>query len=229
MHETIAVYIDSENVSYKYLKDILNKVKSCGRIIILRVYGDWSQNNMSDWLKCATQYGIMPIQCCRISGKNSCDIKLCVDIMTDLYTVHDISMFYIITTDSDYIHVITELKKQNRKVRCIGNSNANTSLISVCDEYNEISALLHTNTTSTPRVDIKLTKKERTALKRDYISEINILLKYNEEINISIINDTLQRKFNFDYREWDCTKMSEFLMSNYSSHYNVCRGILKKK
>ena len=56
---------------------------------------------MRKWLDNASLFGIIPIQCGRISGKNSSDIKLCVDIMKDLYCVPKISLFYIITTDSD--------------------------------------------------------------------------------------------------------------------------------
>ena len=64
---------------------------------------------MKKWLDTASKYGIIPIQCERLNGKNSSDIKLCVDLMKDIYSVNHISMFYIITTDSDYRHVISEI------------------------------------------------------------------------------------------------------------------------
>ena len=63
---------------------------------------------MNNWLSTASKYGIIPIQCERINGKNSSDIKLCVDIMRDLYNIDVITLFYIITTDSDYRHVISK-------------------------------------------------------------------------------------------------------------------------
>ena len=109
MSETIAVYIDGENSSHQDIEAISSEIKSYGSIIISRVYGDWSDKNMRKWLDRTIIYDIIPIQCIRISGKNSSDIKLCVDIMKDLYTVPEISLFYIITNDSDYSHVISEI------------------------------------------------------------------------------------------------------------------------
>jgi hypothetical protein len=114
MSETIAVYIDGDNTSHRDMEVILNEIKTYGRIIISRVYGDWSKENMKNWLVSASSYGIIPIQCERISNKNSSDIKLCVDIMKDLYTVPNISLFYIITTDSDYRHVISDIMMSNK-------------------------------------------------------------------------------------------------------------------
>ena len=108
--ESIAVYIDGDNSSYKNIEIILNEIKSYGRIIILKVYGDWSEVNMKNWLTTASTYGIIPIQCERINGKNSTDIKMCVDLMRDLYNIENISLFYIVTSDSDYRHVISEIK-----------------------------------------------------------------------------------------------------------------------
>ena len=95
MNETIAVYIDGDNTSHNDIKVILKEINSYGRIIISRVYGDWSQENMKNWLTTSSIFGIIPIQCERISGKNSTDIKLCVDLMKDLYSIDNISLFYM--------------------------------------------------------------------------------------------------------------------------------------
>jgi len=53
-NETIAIYIDGDNVCYRDADIILNEIKNYGRIIISRVYGDWSQDNMNSWLKTAS-------------------------------------------------------------------------------------------------------------------------------------------------------------------------------
>jgi hypothetical protein len=141
MTETIAVYIDGENASHQDIEAISSEIKSYGSIIISRVYGDWSNENMHKWLESSIIYDINPIQCARISGKNSSDIKLCVDIMKDLYTVPKISLFYIITTDSDYSHVISEIKILDKKVYCIGNSDSNISPASIYDIYTHIDSI----------------------------------------------------------------------------------------
>ena len=222
MSETIAVYIDGDNASHRDMEAILNEIKSYGRIIISRVYGDWSKENMQKWLESASLYGIIPIQCGRISGKNSSDIKLCVDIMKDLYTVSKISLFYIITTDSDYRHVISEIKVQDKKIHCIGNNDANISLMSICDQYTKIDVIRKDNKDS-PKNKPK-TKKLKKSLFKKYKTEIDLLLEDNQKINISLLKDTLKRKYQFDYREWGYSKMSDFVIDNYGDIFNIVKS-----
>jgi hypothetical protein len=219
MNETIAVYIDGDNTSHKDMKDILYEINSYGRIIISRVYGDWSQIDMKKWLKTTSTYGIIPIQCERINGKNSSDIKLCVDLMKDLYSIENISLFYIITTDSDYRHVISEIKVMNKKIHCIGNDFANISLMSICDKYTKISVLRKYDT------DVKVLKNidndNKQKITELYINDIETILGDNKQINISLINDILSRKYNFDFREWGYNKMSVFIKDNFSEYFSL--------
>jgi uncharacterized protein (TIGR00288 family) len=219
-NESIGIYIDGDNASYKDAEIMLNEIKNYGRIIISRVYGDWSQDNMKNWLKTASTYGIIPIQCERISGKNSSDIKLCVDIMKDLYTLDNITLFYIITTDSDYRHVISEIKLRNKRVNCIGNNNANISLKSICDTYTKIDVLRGND----DRKKKKLIDKAVKNLNKDIISqfsgEIEELLIDKDRINLSLVKDVLTRKLNFDLREWGYNKMSKFFLDNFSDQFS---------
>ena len=96
----IVKYIDGDNVSFRDIQIILEEVKSYGRIIISRVYGDWSKENMKNWLLSASKNGIIPIQCDRISQKNSSDIKLSVDIMKFLYKLNSKYLLTVINTKS---------------------------------------------------------------------------------------------------------------------------------
>ena len=212
--ESIAVYIDGDNSSYKNIEIILNEIKSYGRIIILKVYGDWSEVNMKNWLTTASTYGIIPIQCERINGKNSTDIKMCVDLMRDLYNIENISLFYIVTSDSDYRHVISEIKTKNKKINCIGNNNANISLKSICDKYTKIDILISNNT-------IKNDGNHEENVIKIYSQEIQNLLINNEKINISLVKDLLSRKYNFDLREWGYKKMSKFLSDKFGDKFLV--------
>ena len=213
MDETIAVYIDGDNLSHINCKDIIDEIKTYGRIILARVYGDWSETNMKNWLISASSCGIVPIQCDRISGKNSSDIKLCVDIMKDLYTIDNITLFYIITTDSDYRHVVSEIKLKNKKINCIGNSYANISLMSICDQYTKLDIII--NKYSSKKRKYKKIKKNNIQI---LIKEIEEIIGDNEEINISLIKDILSRKYNFDLREWGYNKMSKFLIDIFNDN-----------
>jgi uncharacterized LabA/DUF88 family protein len=71
---------------------------------------------MKEWINSSNNYGIEPIQCPRIAGKNSTDILMSVDIMETLYCVPYITTYFIVTTDSDYRHVISKVRKHNKKL-----------------------------------------------------------------------------------------------------------------
>lgn len=214
--ETIAMYIDGDNVSYKDIEIILKEVNNYGRIIISRVYGDWSKDNMNNWLRTSSEYGISQVQCGRISGKNSSDIKLCVDLMKDLYSVNSISLFFIITSDSDYRHIVPEIKTCNKKIYCIGESYANISLTSSCDKYITLNKLKGIET-SPPENNIKqLGKKAEKKIK----NEIEILLKqHNNIFNIKMLENILLSKYQINFNDYGYDKL-HYLIEEY--FYDIC-------
>ena len=46
-----AVLIDSDNVSVKYIKYILDEVSNYGITTYKRIYGDWTSSNANSWKK----------------------------------------------------------------------------------------------------------------------------------------------------------------------------------
>tara|TARA_B100001287_G_C22605684_1_gene492602 strand:- start:360 stop:1133 length:774 start_codon:yes stop_codon:yes gene_type:complete len=206
--ETIAMYIDGDNVSYKDIEIILKEVNSYGRIIISRVYGDWSKDNMNNWLKTSTEHGILQVQCGRISGKNSSDIKLCVDLMKDLYSINSISLFFIITSDSDYRHIVPEIKTCNKKMFCIGESYANISLISSCDKYITLNKLKGIESSPVENNIKQIGKKAEKKIR----NEIEILLKQENNIfNIKMLENILLSKYQIDYKKYGYEYLYEFI------------------
>ena len=141
--EKIAVYFDGDGVEADDARFALEEIKTYGNIIICRVYRDWRNisSSLGDWQSASASHGIAQVQCGRVNSKESTDIKLCVDLMKDLYTIPHISLFYIITSDRDYRHVLPEVKVMNKKVHVIGPTNANPALISHCDKYSRIELL----------------------------------------------------------------------------------------
>ena len=49
----IALLIDSDNVSAKYISNILSVLSKYGKITIRRMYGDWSQDRLKQWRHCS--------------------------------------------------------------------------------------------------------------------------------------------------------------------------------
>ena len=207
MTEKIAVFIDGDNISYCDVTYIMKEISNYGNINICNVYGDWSCKDLKKWLFAARDNGIITIQCDKISGKNSTDIKMCIDIMNVLYNIPHISLYYIVTSDNDFRHVISEIKKMNKKIHCIGSKYVNNSLVKICDKYTKIEILTKN------RKKISTIKKSNNEIKNEILS---ILDDSSEEVNLSLIKDILQRKYNFDYREYGYLSMKNFIKSEYN-------------
>ena len=135
----IGIFIDGENISSKEYKMILQDIRRHGTISISNIYVDWTENR--SWMAVSKNYGITPIQCNKINKKNSVDLKLAVDIMETLYE-RNIDLFCILTTDSDFCHVVQKLKSRNKIVYIYGYGNiVNESLLSVCNQFFDIKNL----------------------------------------------------------------------------------------
>ena len=228
MSEKIAVFIDGDNVSHNIISLIMNEIKNYGRIICCNVYADWSCENMKNWKMTANKLGIITIQCDRISGKNSTDIKMAVDVMKILYTIKHITLFYLVTSDSDYRHLVPEIKLLNKKVNCIGSIKSNNSLQSVCDVFTKIEVLKLDDENEKEEKKKHNPVKIKKELKLQYLESINMLFDQNDVINLSLIKDTLQRKLQFDYREFGYHSMGEFISKNFNKELNIHRSFQGK-
>lgn len=60
MDYRVALIIDSENVSYKYIDDIVNEIAKYGKLVIARFYGDINAIS-KEWRDKAMEYAIKPV------------------------------------------------------------------------------------------------------------------------------------------------------------------------
>lgn len=135
----VAIFIDGENISSKEYCHILDDIRKNGQVSISNVYLDWTENQ--SWKEVSKNFGITPIQCQKINGKNSVDLKIAVDIMETLYE-RQIDLFCILTTDSDFCHIVQKLKSRNKIVHIYGyENNINKSLLSICNQFINIKNL----------------------------------------------------------------------------------------
>lgn len=135
----IAIFIDGENISYKDYGNILKDIRKSGQVSISNVYLDWTQNQ--SWKEVTKSLGVTPIQCQKLNGKNSVDLKIAVDIMETLYE-RQIDLFCILTTDSDFCHIVQKLKSKNKIVHIYGyETKINNSLLNICNKFINIKNL----------------------------------------------------------------------------------------
>lgn len=77
----IAVLIDAENVSGKYIKLILDEVSNYGSATYKRLYGDFQTPSVRAWMKNLRDYAITPVsstiirrgKCLRFGADHRCD------------------------------------------------------------------------------------------------------------------------------------------------------------
>src|SRR4051812_12166276 len=83
----LAVLIDAENVSARYIKPLFEEITKFGTATAKRIYGDWTQPHLAQWRNLLHEYAIIPIQQFRLSsGKNCTDCALIIDAMDLLYS-----------------------------------------------------------------------------------------------------------------------------------------------
>ena len=117
--EQVAVLIDFENVGLESIQWLFDQISDVGRIIVRRAYADWSDVGKSDARKKRDQLlelGVEPIHLFQsASGKNSSDIRLAIDAV-DLLYLSPIDTFVIVSSDSDFVPLVSKLRAAGKTV-----------------------------------------------------------------------------------------------------------------
>ena len=112
----IAILIDADNVSDKYIKIIVDEVANIGIATYKRIYGDWTSARLSSWKNVLLEDSIIPIQQYSYTvGKNSSDSAMIIDAMDILYGNH-VDGFVIATSDSDFTTLARRLREDGKMV-----------------------------------------------------------------------------------------------------------------
>jgi len=139
---TVGVFIDAENISYVDLPFIMMEIKNMGRLLVTRVYADWTTSSVDNWKQYIISYALEPIHCPKIPRKNSIDIKMIDDIYDILYFRNTIDTFVLVSNDVDYLTAARKIKLYGKTLVTIGYSNCSEILRNVSDKFIDIS-LLH--------------------------------------------------------------------------------------
>jgi uncharacterized protein (TIGR00288 family) len=131
----LAVLIDAENISSKYIKTILDEASNVGNIIIKRIYGNWTNNQMAAWKDVILDNSIQPIQqYSNTIGKNSSDSSMIIDAM-DLMHSGRIDGFCVVSSDSDFTRLAARMREDERYVIGMGEQKTPKSFINACDKF----------------------------------------------------------------------------------------------
>ena len=224
----IAVLIDAENISSKYIDIILNEANFIGNVIFKRIYGDWTVQNMNSWKEVILENSIQPIQQYRnTTGKNSTDSSLIIDTM-DLLYLGRLNGFCIVSSDSDFTRLAARLRESEIYVLGMGEQKTPRSFISACNKFSYLDVLYEkSQQTVIIENDIDVKVKHHATVKKLKVTAKNIdkikqaLQEITEEnadidgwVYLSILGSFLIKRFpKFDVKKYGYSKLGLFVES----------------
>lgn len=133
-----ALFVDLENCGGKSetLKDVIEKVKIRGDILLGKVYGYSDRYSDMRELLLSNTFNVVPSIRWGYNQKNNLDIQLVIDALEVAYKNDLIDCFCIVSGDSDYTPLVGKLKSMGKYVLGISRSEvASKVFINACNEF----------------------------------------------------------------------------------------------
>jgi uncharacterized protein (TIGR00288 family) len=141
---SLAIFIDFENLALGFqnrrerfeIHRVLERLVEKGKIVAKKAYADWSR--FQPYTAPLHEAAIELIEIPRRgqSGKNSADIRLCVDAMDLAYAKGHIDTFVVVSGDSDFSPLVSKLKELGKHVIGLGMQESTSDLLrDNCDEF----------------------------------------------------------------------------------------------
>ena len=219
--QRMAVLIDADNVSDKYISYILDEVSNDGVATYKRIYGDWTKPALGSWKGVLLDNSITPIQQYGYtSGKNATDSAMIIDAMDILYS-GNVDGFCIVSSDSDFTRLAARLRESGMYVVGMGEKKTPNAFIAACNKFKYLEVLEQTNqpvpTPAPAPAETKPVQTEMTPLDtiRNAVSVmVDELSDEDEWVPISDIGNRLVKRYpDFDVRNFVFLKLTPFLKS----------------
>ena len=196
----LAVFIDFENLALGFkdrqgrfdIKLVLKRLLEQGKIVAKRAYADWSRFGTYTGSLHESAIELIEIPKRSQTGKNSADIRLCVDAMDLAYSKDHIDTFVIVSGDSDFSPLVSKLKELGKHVIGLGMVDSTSALLrDNCDEFIYYEDLSQPPTKVALRAGVTENKQNAFTL----LFEALVALRRNnrEILGASHIKDTIRR------------------------------------
>ena len=223
----LAVLIDADNISPKYVKVILDEAASFGVATCKRIYGDWSDVRLKSWKDVLLNNSIIPIQQYGYTtGKNATDSAMIIDAMDLLYS-GSVDGFCIVSSDSDFTRLAARLREAGKLVIGMGESKALGPFVKACDQFKYLDLILdHGSNEENPQDsaadaeaaamagagdDTAINRDSICRLVRDMIDEMDDGTGWGRT---SRVGDQLIKRYpDFDVRNFGSKSLNKFLMT----------------
>ncbi|MGL4774373.1 MAG: NYN domain-containing protein [Clostridium sp.] len=222
-----ALLIDSDNISAKYIRKIINELDKYGIITYKRIYGDWTSTQSTKWKQKLLDNSITPIQqFSNTVGKNATDSALIIDAMDILYT-NNVEGFCIVSSDSDFTRLASRLRESGMNVIGMGEKKTPQAFRSACNIFTNLEVLI-----DQVEEGENVEAKELIAIASNDVKESNpVVIRTKEEIEKAIVdiitenenqgkktalgeigNRLVKKYTDFDVRNYGYSLLSKFLM-----------------
>ncbi len=208
---TLAVFIDFENLALGFrgkrdrrfeMRKVLERLVEKGKLIVKKAYSDWA--DYAEYKKPLHEAAIELIEIPKraMTGKNSADIRLCVDALDLCYSKEHIDTFVIVSGDSDFSPLVSKLKENGKRVIGVGMKESSSNLlVDNCDEfiyYEDLERPLGIP----PKIEQDLPEKKKEAFQLLVDSVVALVRENKEVLWSSMVKETMKRKkpsFNESY------------------------------
>jgi uncharacterized protein (TIGR00288 family) len=199
---SLAIFIDFENLALGFqgrrdrfeIHRVLERLVEKGKVVAKKAYADWSR--FAPYTAPLHEAAIELIEIPRRgqSGKNSADIRLCVDAMDLAYSKEHIDTFVVVSGDSDFSPLVSKLKELGKHVIGLGMQESTSDLLrDNCDEFIYYEDLGQAPAL-TPALDTQLPENKRKVFAL-LLEALQALRRENKDVLwSSMIKDTMKRK-----------------------------------
>lgn len=199
---SLAVFIDFENLALGFqnrrekfdISRVLERLVEKGKIVFKKAYADWNRFAAYTAMLHEAAIELTEIPRRSQSGKNSADIRLCVDAMDLAYSKEHIDTFVVVSGDSDFSPLVSKLKELGKHVIGLGMQESTSELLrDNCDQfiYYEDLEVKHVNL---PDLDGSVPETKKKAFNL-LMESLQALRRENKELLwSSMVKDTMKRK-----------------------------------
>jgi uncharacterized protein (TIGR00288 family) len=199
----LGVFLDFENLALGFrdgntkfdIARVLDRLVEKGNIVVKRAYADWRRfSEYANGLQEAA-FELLQIPARRLTGKNSADMRLCVDIMDLCYSKAHIDTFVVVSGDSDFSPLVSKLKENGKTVIGLGMKDSTSILLrDNCDEFIYYEDLKREEEAVAPAKLVAKDDKEREVFTLLLDSLKALQREGRDEFFASHIKDTMKRK-----------------------------------
>ncbi len=215
----IAVLIDADNVSDKYVPFIFDELSNYGTPTYKRIYGDWTTTQNAAWKKVLLNYSIAPIQQYSYTkGKNATDSALIIDAMDILYS-GNVDGFCIVSSDSDFTRLAARLREAGMLVIGMGEQKTPAPFIAACEKFKYLEVLASSTDDTQERAPENEEKRKSSMATKFQVTRaikaiVNDISDDDGWAFLGAVGNLLNKRYpDFDSRNYGYPKLSQFVES----------------